>query len=144
MWPKLGKGLFILTNGVSGALMAEISRGFADMYGFGAPARATQRVAQADSAAMAGLVGRYRIVSPNQRDTVTLDITTTPTMLRMWDSSLRRMRYLMPSGGDNYFDADVGSQFTFERDAGAGSRARALVLVQGMNRRVAPRVEGRN
>lgn len=140
MWPKLGKGIFILTNGVSGALMSEISRGFADIYGFGGPPRATQRLAQADSASMATLGGTYRFVAPNQRDTVTLTITPGATTLRMWDSSLKRERYLMPSGGDNYFDFDIASQFSFEREAGAGTRAKALVLIQGMNRRVAPRV----
>jgi CubicO group peptidase (beta-lactamase class C family) len=141
MWPKLGKGYFLLTNGVSGALMAEITRAFADVYGFGAPPRPAQRLAQADSASMSTLAGSYQIVSPNQRDTVTLTITPKATQLHMWDSSLKRMRYLMPSGGDNYFDFDVASQFTFEREAGAGSKAKALVLIQGMNRRVAPRVQ---
>jgi CubicO group peptidase (beta-lactamase class C family) len=140
MWPKLGKGYFILTNGVSGALMSEITRAFGDLYGFGAPPRATQRLAQADSAAMSTLGGMFQFISPNQRDTVTLTITPGATMLRMWDASLKRMRYLMPSGGDNYFDFDTGSQFTFERESGPESRAKALVLIQGPNRRVATRI----
>ena len=140
MWPRLGKGIFVLTNGVSGALLNEIMRGFADVNGFGGPPRQTRRVVEADAAAMQLLAGNYRVVSPNQRDTVTLTITAAANRLRMWDSSLKRTRYLMPSGGDDYFDFDVGSQFTFERAGGAGTEASALVLIQGANRQVAPRV----
>ena len=139
MWPKLGRGIFILTNGVSGTLLAEIQRAFADLYGFGGPPRMTKRVAIADSASLAGLAGTYEFVSPNQRDTVRLEVMPTATMLRMSDSQLQRMRYLLPEGGDNFFDHDIASQFTFEREAPNG-RARALVLIQGQNRRVAPRV----
>jgi CubicO group peptidase (beta-lactamase class C family) len=140
MWPKLGKGIFVLTNGVSGALLNEIMRGFADVYGFGGPPRTARRAVEADTAAMRTLAGTYRVVSPNQRDTVTLTITPGAGMLRLQDSQLQRTRYLMPSGGDDYFDFDVGSQFTFERAGGAGTEATALVLVQGANRQVAPRV----
>jgi CubicO group peptidase (beta-lactamase class C family) len=142
MWPKLGRGLFILTNGVSGALMSEVTRAFADMYGFGASPRTMKRLGTADSAALAPLAGRYEFVSPNQRDTVRLEITATSNMLRMWDHSLQRMRYLLPEGGDNFFDFDIGSQFTFEREGNdPAGKVRALVLIQGPNRRVARRVE---
>jgi hypothetical protein len=61
-------------------------------------------------------------------------------MLQMWDSQLQRTRYLLPAGGDEYFDFDAGSAFTFERSNGAGAPATALVLGAGPNRRVAPRV----
>lgn len=62
-------------------------------------------------------------------------------MLRMWDPSLQRTRYLLPEGGDNFFDFDIGSQFTFERDTSQpAGKPRALVLIQGQNRRVARRV----
>lgn len=141
MWPKLGKGIFILTNGVSGALMNEVLRGFADINGFGGPPRTTRRVADADSAAMRTLAGTYRFVAPNQRDTVTLAITPGATMLRMWDSSLQRTRYLLPAGGDDYFDFDIGSAFSFERGGGAGTPATALILSAGPNRRVAQRAD---
>lgn len=141
MWPRLGKGIFILTNGVSGALMSEIMRAFEDVYGFGAPARTTERLASVDSAGLAPLAGRYEFVSPSQRDTLRLDITAAPNMLRMWDPSLQRTRYLLPEGGDNFFDFDTGSQFTFERDTSQPTgKPRALVLIQGQNRRVARRV----
>ena len=139
MWPKLGIGDFILPHGVSGALLTEIHRAFVEMYGFGGNARVMKRVATVDSASLAGLAGKYHFVSPNQRDTVRLEITPTATMLRMWDSSLQRMRYLLPEGGDAFFDHDIASQFSFEREAPNG-KARALVLIQGQNRRIAPRV----
>jgi len=141
MWPKLGRGLFILTNGVSGALLSEITRAFADIYGFGAGPRTAKRVAAVDPAVLAPLAGRYEFIAPSQRDTLRLDITAAPNMLRMWDPSLQRMRYLLPEGGDNFFDFDIGSQFTFEREGNqSAGQVRALVLIQGPNRRVAPRV----
>jgi CubicO group peptidase (beta-lactamase class C family) len=141
MWPKLGRGVFVLTNGVSGALLSEIMRAFADSYGFGAGPRAVKQLAAVDSATLAPLAGRYEFVSPNQRDTVRLDITAAPGMLRMWDHSLQRTRYLMPEGGDNFFDFDINSLFTFERqDNQPAGRVRALVLIQGPNRRIANRV----
>jgi CubicO group peptidase (beta-lactamase class C family) len=141
MWPKLGRGIFILTNGVSGALLSEIMRAFADVYGFGAPPRRMERVATMDSAALLPLEGRYEFVSPNGRDTLRLDITAGGNMLRMWDPSLQRMRYLLPKGGDDFVDHDIGSLFTFDREPGQLSgRPRALVLIQGTNRRVAMRV----
>lgn len=141
MWPRLGRGIFILTNGVSGALLSEINRAFADVYGFGAPPRTSKRLASMDSATLAPLAGRYEFVSPSQRDTLHFDITAAANMLRMWDPSLQRTRYLLPEGGDNFFDFDIGSQFTFEREAGQPTgKPRALVLIQGQNRRIASRV----
>jgi hypothetical protein len=94
-----------------------------------------------DSAALLPLEGRYEFVSPNGRDTLRLDITAGGNMLRMWDPSLQRMRYLLPKGGDDFVDHDIGSLFTFDREPGQLSgRPRALVLIQGTNRRVAMRV----
>jgi CubicO group peptidase (beta-lactamase class C family) len=139
MWPKLGRGLFVLTNGVSGALLTEINRAFADVYGLGTGPRMTKRVVTADSASLAPLTGMYEFVSPNQRDTVRLEVNAAPNMLRMWDASLQRMRYLLPDDSGAFFDFDIGSQFVFERDV-PGGRAKALVLIQGNTRRVAARV----
>jgi CubicO group peptidase (beta-lactamase class C family) len=141
MWPKLGKGIFILTNGISGAFLNETLRLFADMYGFGAGPRTPKRVATVDSAALAPLAGKYMFVSPSGVDTVRLDVTAAANMLRMYDHSLKRMRYLFPEGGDNFFDFDIGSQFTFDRESSRpDGKVTALVLIQGTNRRVAPRV----
>ena len=141
MWPKLGRGLFVLTNGVSGALLTEINRAFADVYGHGAGPRTVKRVAAADSASLAPLAGTYEFVSPNLRDTVRLDVRAAPGMLRMWDYSLQRMRYLLPDDGGGFFDFDIGSQFAVEREGSQpAGRVTALVLVQGTNRRVARRV----
>ncbi|HET9455609.1 MAG TPA: serine hydrolase domain-containing protein [Gemmatimonadaceae bacterium] len=141
MWPKLGRGLFVLTNGVSGALLAEINRAFADVFGHGAGPRTVKRVAAADSASLAPLAGTYEFVSPNLRDTVRLDVKAAPGMLRMWDYSLQRMRYLLPDDGGGFFDFDIGSQFAVEREGSQpAGRVTGLVLVQGTNRRVARRV----
>jgi hypothetical protein len=121
--------------------MSEITRAFADMYGFGAAPRTVRRLGAVDSASLAPLAGRYEFVSPSQRDTVRLEIAAGPNMLRMWDESLQRMRYLLPEGPDSFFDFDIGSQFTFEREGNQpAGKVRALVLIQGTSRRIAPRV----
>ena len=58
-----------------------------------------------------------------------------------YKSFLGEIGYLLPEGGDNFFDFDIGSQFTFEREAGQPTgKPRALVLIQGQNRRIASRV----
>ena len=137
MWPRRGRGLFVLTNGVSGSLLTEISRAFADMYSLGGPPRSTRQAIAMDSTALAPLAGRYQFVSPSQRDTLRLDLTAAPNMLRMWDPSLKRIRYLLPEDGDAFFDFDAGARFAFERENG---QVQALVLGQGPNRRVARRV----
>ena len=136
MWPKLGRGLFILTNGVSGALLNEIARAFADLYGLGAAPRTTRTVATLDAAALAPFAGRYEIVSASQRDTLRLDITTGPNQLRMWDSSLQRTRHLLPAGGDEFFDFDTGATFRFQRENGRP----VAIQGQGANARAARRV----
>ncbi len=137
MWPRRGRGLFVLTNGVSGSLLNEISRAFADRYGLGGPPRSTHQAIAMDSSSLAPFTGRYELVFPSQRDTLRLDLTASPNMLRMWDPSLQRVRYLFPEGGDVFFDFDGGPRFTFERENG---QIRALVLGQGANRRMARRV----
>jgi CubicO group peptidase (beta-lactamase class C family) len=141
MWPRLGRGLFVLTNGVSGSLLNEISRAFADQYGVGAAPRPARNVVAMDSAALAPFAGRYQFVSQSQRDTLRLEVSAGPNLLRMWDPSLQRTRYLLPAGGDGFFDFDAGSSLTFERENGqATDPISALVLGQGANRRVARRL----
>jgi hypothetical protein len=135
MWPRLGRGLFVLTNGVSGALLNEISRAFADMYGIGAEPRPTKQVVAMDSAALAAYAGRYEI--SRARDTLRYEISAAQNLLRMWDPVLMRNRYLFPSGGDDFLDFDIGNSLSFQREAGQVS---ALLLGQGPNRRVARRV----
>jgi len=135
MWPGRGRGLFVLTNGVSGALLNEISRAFAEMYGLGGPPRSTRQVVAMDSTSLAPLAGRYEYVSA-QHDTIRFDISAAPNMLRMWDPSLKRIRYLFPAGGDDFFDFDAGIRMSFERENG---QSRALAVGQGPNRRVARR-----
>ena len=135
MWPRLGRGLFVLTNGVSGALLNEISRAFADLYGVGADPRPTKKVVTMDSAALAAYAGRYEV--PRARDTLRYEISAAQNQLRMWDPVLMRNRYLFPSGGEDFLDFDIGNSLSFQREAGQVS---ALLLGQGLNRRVARRV----
>lgn len=141
MWPRLGRGLFVLTNGVSGSLLNEISRAFADMYGVGGAPRVMRSVVARDSAVLAPFAGRYQFVSPSQRDTLRLEVSAASNMLRLWDPSLQRTRYLLPTGDDDFFDFDSAAIFTFQRDnAQANNPVIAMALGQGPNRRVARRI----
>jgi CubicO group peptidase (beta-lactamase class C family) len=135
MWPRLGRGLFVLTNGVSGALLNEISRAFADMYGLGADPRPAKKVVAMDSAALAAYAGRYEL--PRARDTLRYEISAAPNQLRLWDPVLMRNRYLLPAGGEDFLDFDIGNSVSFQRDQGQVS---ALLLGQGNGRRTLRRV----
>lgn len=135
MWPKLGRGLFVLTNGVSGALLNEISRAFADMYGLGAEPRTTKKMVAMDAAALAPFAGRYELT--RQRDTLRFDVSTGANLLKLWDPTLMRTRYLLPAGGDEFFDFDTGATFRVQRENGQPA---AMVQGQGPNARVARRV----
>jgi hypothetical protein len=137
MWPRLGRGLFVLTNGVSGALLNEISRAFRDVYGIGGTPRTTRTVVAMDSAALAPFAGRYQLVSPSQRDTLRLDVRAGPGLLHMFDPGLQRVRHLFPAGGDEFFDFDIGVSLTFQRENG---KVTAIMQGQGPNRRVVRRI----
>lgn len=138
MWPKLGRGIFILTNGVNGAVMTEILRAFGEMTGMPAPARQERTVVAADPAALAPLVGRY--ARPAGRDTVMLEVSFDAGRLTMYDPFLQRRMPLLHEGSDVYFDPNTGQRFTFEREsADAVARGRAIVIQAGQQRIVAPR-----
>lgn len=135
MWPRLGRGLFVLTNGVSGALLNEVSRAFADMYGVGAEPRPTKQVAAMDSATLAAYAGRFEL--PRAKDTLRYEISAAPNQLKMWDPVLMRTRYLLPVSGDDFLDFDIGNSVSFQREAGQVS---ALLLGQGIGRRTLRRI----
>jgi CubicO group peptidase (beta-lactamase class C family) len=131
MWPKLGRGYVILTNGVSGALLAEIRRGFAEMYGVSAaPARPERRVSEADSASLGAFVGQYVLVQG--RDTLINDVTQAGRELTMYNRSAKRQIPLWFEEPDIFFDPNTGNTFVFERDT-PGTTVKAMRLGRGPN-----------
>jgi CubicO group peptidase (beta-lactamase class C family) len=126
MWPKLGKGLVVLTNGVSGALLAEIRRAFDAVYGTPGGPRQQRAAIAADVATLAPIAGRYRTVSPDGRDTVHVDVTVDGGRLMLTQSNTKRTAQLWPIGSDQYFDVHTGATFVVEREGDATSRVRSI------------------
>ena len=140
MWPNLGRGIVIMTNGVSGGLLSEIMRGFAEEYGMPTPPRAMKRVATLDPAALAPYAGRY--AAPAGRDTILLEVTVDAAgrALALYNPAAQRTLRLLPESGDTFFDADTGIEWRFERPAGNPTAPpSALTTGQGPGRRVAVR-----
>ena len=140
MWPNRGRGLVVMTNGVSGAFIAEISRAFAEEYGAEGPPRVEKRVMSTDRATLASLEGRYAM--PAGRDTLMLVVSVDPTgrALALYNPAAQRTLRLLPEGTDAFFDADSGAGWRFERDgADRAAPPRALVTGQGDGKRVALR-----
>ena len=132
MYPNLGRGLVILTNGVSGALMTEIQRAFADEYGLGAPPRISRATIPMARAKLVEYAGTYELVQ--KADTLTIDLTAMPNGLSMYDRASRRSAPLVPVGSDAFINVETGQSWTFLRAAPAAA-VRALTIGTGPNRR---------
>jgi CubicO group peptidase (beta-lactamase class C family) len=125
MWPKLGRGYVILTNGVSGPMLNEITRAFAEVYGLGNVSRTERKVVDVDASQLAKLVGRY-LVTQNT-DTTQLDVSADGNVLSVYSSFGKRRARLWPEAPDTFFDVNNGSTLIFERDSTSGI-ARAIRL----------------
>ena len=136
MWPRLGRGLVIMMNGVQGGLMQEVARGFQELYGLPAAARPEKRLAAADPGSLDAAAGRYRALS-SPTDTSYWTVSRAGNELRIL-MPLGRVLRVLPQGKDSYFDLDNGFDWSFERDA-TGAVVR-LVRSQGSNRLVIQRV----
>jgi CubicO group peptidase (beta-lactamase class C family) len=137
MWPKLGRGIFILTNGVNGNFLAELTRAFAEVYGMPQPPRMERKVVAMDSAALAPLAGRYMLVQG--RDTAFYDVKPSGSKLDVYDARVNVARVVWPEGGDVFFDEATGGRIKFLRESDATSRAKAIVLGAGPNSPTATR-----
>jgi len=131
MWPKLGRGLFVLTNGVSGALVVEIQAAFGELYGHGRPNRLERNTVSVDSALLRALAGRYEAAGPV--DTLRFDITHVRGLLHVYAHAGKRTTQLYAAGPHTFFDANSNQTFIFERDS-----ASALQPVRGMRLGPAP------
>jgi len=138
MWPKLGRGIFVLTNGVNGQLLNELTRAFAEVYGMPSPPRVDRRAVAMDSVTLAALAGRYMAVQGN--DTAFFDVTAMASRLNVVDRRAKRSTALWPEGNDVFFDGNTGGRIKFVRESDASSRASAMTLGTGPNAPTAKRV----
>jgi len=139
MWPRLGRGLFVLTNGVSGQLLQEIRAAYAELYGRGGPVRLERSTPTVDTASLRALVGRYESAMP--LDTLRFDVTWARGVLQVYGHAGKRQYQIFPAGPDTFFDANGGATFIFERDStAAGHPGSVMRLGPGPNARRALRL----
>lgn len=130
MWPRVGRGFVVLTNGVNGALLNEVRRAFAELYGIGGQPRPERRTVAVDAASLAPLVGQYVLAQGN--DTITFDVTASGDTLTMYNMFGKRRFRLWPEAPDVFFNADNGGTFVFERDnTSTSAPARAMRVGRG-------------
>lgn len=127
MWPERGRGLVIMTNGVSDDLMTEIVRAFDEEYGLSDAARVEKQLAPLDPASLGGLVGRYRAFVG--RTPLEQEVMRRGDELWIATPYNRMERRLYPQGPDRFFDLETASDWTFRR--GKDGFATALVRDAG-------------
>ena len=137
MWPKLGKGFVVLTNGVSGQLLGEVRRAFNDIYGMPGAPRIERAAVQVKAEELAPLAGRYAIMG---RDTVRFDVEPADGHLIVHNRTNKRTFQLWPLGNDQFFDRHTGTTMTFAREGDATSRGASLRIALAPNAPRAVRV----
>jgi hypothetical protein len=128
MWPRLGKGFVVLTNGVSSEFLGEVRRAFNDIYGMPGPSRIEHAVVAATRAELEPLVGRYIIL---ERDTTRIDVEAVdgpPPHLLVHNSRDKRTFQLWPLGNDQFFDRHTGATMTFTREVEGNAASRGATL----------------
>jgi CubicO group peptidase (beta-lactamase class C family) len=137
MYPALGRGLVVMTNGVAGPLLGEITRAFDAAFGLATEPRIDRQLAVGGAASPdTTLTGRYRLVA--RGDTIVFTVRRGGDVLLLDDG--RSERRLLPAGPDAYFAVDGPATFGFERDA--RGRGRSFVLRPAAGKPVvAPRIE---
>jgi CubicO group peptidase (beta-lactamase class C family) len=116
MWPAQRRGIVIMTNGVSGAILQEIERAFGAEYGLTTTPRIEKRLAAVVPATLDSLPGRYLVM--RGRDTITVSITRRGNDLWLATTNDPTVTRLLPQATDSFFDLATGVNFTFERPAG--------------------------
>lgn len=140
MWPTQGRGIFIMTNGVSGALMSEIVRAFAETYGMNTGHRVDRQVASVSRASLASLAGRYLVTEG--RDSLAIDIEPAGDGLDMSVPAQAAFSRLLPQGADRFVDVSNGATYRFTRDGSSPTAHGATMeLGTGPNRTIAKRVQ---
>lgn len=135
MYPAKGRGLVVMTNGVSGALLNEITYAFDEAMGLRTLPRAAKVLASSrDARAEASTAGAYRLKIGN--DSITYDVR--PHAPRLWlvRSPIDSVEWL-PQGPDLYFTRESADDIQVQRLNG---RASSFTVVSGARRLVFERV----
>ncbi len=123
MYPAQGRGLVVMTNGTSPALLSEITRAFDAAFGLATEPRVERRVAAGPWTADSALTGRYSAVVRGRTRTYT--VTRSGDVLLLYDGG-GELRRLLPAGSDTFFVVESPTMFAFERDA--QGRGRSFVV----------------
>jgi hypothetical protein len=115
MWPAQRKGIVVMTNGVSGALMQEIERAFTDQYGLTTAPRMEKRLASVPPATLDSLPGEYRIT--RGQNTIKIWVTRRGSDLWLANTNDPTVVRLLPQATDSFFDLENGVTWRFERPA---------------------------
>ena len=129
-----GDGVVVMTNGVSGALLQEISRSVAEAYGWPLPPRRTMALAKVGVDSPSELAGRYR--SAQGGDTLLATVSLEHGALRLQLPG-EPSEELLPESATAFF-TPLGMRASFTRTV--GKPASELVLNGGQTLRLA-RVE---
>ena len=127
MWPRQHRGLVIMTNGVSNALIEEVGRAFGEQYGLPAGTRMEKRLVSVDPATLDSLPGAYRGTLP-RGDTIGVHVIRRGDDLWLSTSLDASETRLLPQGPDAFFDLDSGVSWRFERPHGRPLGAATKVI----------------
>jgi CubicO group peptidase (beta-lactamase class C family) len=136
MSPSKGRGFVIMMNGVTGGLMAEIERAFAEEYGFGGQPRVTRAITSIPASKLADYAGKFSAVV--NKDTIQLTVSVAPDgkALSVYSSSGKRSIPLAPIGADRFVGLEGGGEWIFDREGEGSGPVKALAQGTGPNRRV--------
>ncbi len=135
MYPAKGRGLVIMTNGVSGALLNEIIFAFDEIMGLRTMPRAAKVLATSrDALAEASAVGAYRLRVGN--DSITYTVRQHAARLWLVRSPVDSVEWL-PQGPDLYFTRESGGDISVQR---LNSRASSFTVANGAQRTIFARV----
>ncbi len=128
MWPNLGRGIVIMTNGVNNNLITEILRGFSEEFDVPGVGRTERRAARLTPDELAKLAGTYHM--PNGKDTLKLVVRVSGEMLSVVDPIAMRTSLLIPISADELINYESGTSWKVERDAGT---VRAMLIGRAPN-----------
>ncbi len=136
MSPSNGRGFVIMMNGVTGGVIAEIERAFAEEYGFGGQPRVTRAVTTIPAAKLSEYSGTYSTIVNKDTLQLTVSVASDGKTLSLYTSSGKRSIPLAPVGGDRFVGLEGGGEWSFDRDAEGSGPVKALTQGLGANRRV--------
>ena len=135
MYPANGRGLVIMTNGVSGALLNEITYAFDEAMGLRTQPRATKVLAASrDVRAEALIAGAYRLRIGN--DSITYDVRQHAARLWLVRSPIDSVEWL-PQAPDLYFTRESGGDIYVQR---LDARVSSFTVANGTQRTIFARV----